>query len=182
MRGARTAGAMLAAVASACSFTGTGHGVRPSPSVIVVSPSPVPSPSPSVTPSEDGPLEVGGAAISTTGGLTTQVGFPTLVEPDVWTAPPGPMDVTWDEPSGQSLTLSGTSFTSRAATGADRVLSFVLTGPQGPVQFTSAAGECSVTISPALPTDMGGVFTCTGIADVNGTTTVSASGTFSATG
>jgi hypothetical protein len=174
-------GAVLAAIGTACGTSGTGHGVSVSPPIVVISPSPVP-PEDSATPSVDGPLETGGATISTTGELTIQVSLPTLVEPDVWGPPPSPMNLTWDEPTGQSLSLMGTSFTSRAATGDDRALTFVVTGEEGPLQFTSSAGECSVTITPALPDNMGGVFACNAITDTEGTTTVNASGTFSAAG
>jgi len=173
-------GAVLAAIGTACGTSGTGHGVSVSPPVVVISPSALPPESP--TPSVDGPLTTGGATLSTTGELTVQVSLRTLVEPDVWGPPPSPMDLTWDEPTGQSLSLFGTSFTSRAATGDDRALTFVLTGAEGPLQFTSSAGECSVTITPALPDNMGGVFACIAITDVEGTTTVNASGTFTATG
>jgi hypothetical protein len=182
MRRTVVVGSVLAAIGTACGTSGTGHGVSVSPPIVVISPSAVPPESPDATPSVDGPLQTGGATVSTTGELTVQVSLPTLVEPDVWGPPPSPMDLTWDEPSGQSLSLSGTSFTSRAATGDDRALTFVLTGADGPLQFTSTSGECSVTITPALPDNMGGVFACIAITDTEGTTTVNASGTFSATG
>lgn len=182
MRRIWSVGALLTTIAAACGTTGTGHGVSVSPSIVVISPSAVPPQSPTTAPTVDGPLTTGGATISTAGEVTVQVSLPTLVEPDVWGEPPSPMNLTWDEPTGQSLSLAGTSFASRAATGDDRVLSFVVTGPAGPLQFTSSAGECSVTITPALPENMGGVFSCTAITDVDGNTTVNASGTFSATG
>jgi hypothetical protein len=182
MRRTVMVGAVLVMFATACGTSGTGHGVSVSPPIVVTSPSPVPPESPDATPSVDGPLQTGGATVSTTGELTVQVSLPTLVEPDVWGPPPSPMSLTWDEPTGQSLSLSGTSFTSRAATGDDRALTFVLTGEEGPLQFTSSSGECSVTITPALPDNMGGVFACLAITDTEGTTTVNASGTFSATG
>jgi hypothetical protein len=91
------------------------------------------------------------------------------------------MDITWNGPSTELLRLSGTSFVSRAVTGPDRVLSFTVNGPEGPVVFTSSAGECAVTITPALPDSMGGVFTCTLLTDGEGVTTVDARGVFSAT-
>jgi hypothetical protein len=182
MRTILITGAVLAGVATACGTTGTGHGVSASPSVVVTSPdaSPTESPAPTVVP--DGPLESGGATISTTGELTVQASLSTLVEPEVWGPPPAPMNLTWDDPTGQSLSLSGTSFASRATTGEDRILSFVVAGPDGPTQFTSSDGRCSITITPALPESMGGVFTCTAITDADGNLTVNASGTFSATG
>jgi hypothetical protein len=183
MRASWAVGAVVAAIAAGCGTTGTGHGVSVSPSVVDTSPIPSPTPT-SLSPSlaADGPLEIGGATIALSGDLTVQASFPTLVEPDVWAPPPAPMDLTWDEPTGLSLSLSGTSFASRAATSGDRVLRFVVTGPAGPLEFSSSTGECSITITPALPDNMGGVFTCTAVTDASGTTTVSASGTFSATG
>jgi hypothetical protein len=91
------------------------------------------------------------------------------------------MDITWT--SGQSaLHLTGTSFVSRATTGPDTVLSFTVAGPDGPAEFSSSAGECSITITPALPDQMGGVFTCTLLTDAGGALTVDARGAFSATG
>ena len=92
------------------------------------------------------------------------------------------MDLTWEGGRGHELGLAGTSFLSRAETAADRALTFTVVGPDGPVEFTSLAGECSVTITPALPDNMGGVFTCTALVDVGGVTTVDARGIFSASG
>ena len=110
------------------------------------------------------------------------VPFASITTPAVWAPPPAPMDITWNGPSTQELRLSGTSFVSRAATSADRALSFTVTGPDGPVVFTSTAGECAVTITPALPDNMGGLFTCSLLTDVEGATTIDARGVFSAIG
>jgi hypothetical protein len=92
------------------------------------------------------------------------------------------MDITWQDSSGQELHLTGTAFVSRAETSADHVLSFTVDGPDGPVAFSSTAGECTITITPALPDNMGGLFTCTLLTDVEGVTTVDARGIFAATG
>ena len=110
------------------------------------------------------------------------VAFASIAIPAVWAPPPAPMDITWNGPSAQELRLSGTSFVSRAATSPDRVLSFTVTGPDGPLVFSSTAGECAVTITPALPDNMGGVLTCSLLTDVGGVTTVDARGVFSAIG
>jgi hypothetical protein len=182
MRRTWAVGAIIAALAG-CSTTGTGHGLS-------VSPSPPPDGSPSVapvsptenpSPGPDGPLEVGGATILLTGDLTLSVSLPTLAEPDVWSAPPAPMDLTWNEPGGQSLTLAGTSFVSRASTSNDHVLSFVVEQAGASLAFRSTAGECVVTITPALPDNVGGLFRCTGVTDGSGAFTVDATGTFTAT-
>lgn len=177
-----TVGAILAALASACSTTGTGHGVSISP--VTPNPTPIPTPveSPTASPSPSGPLQIGGASIVLSGGLTSQVSFPTLVAPTTWGVPPAAMDLTWAEPTGQQLSLSGTAFVSRATTSPERILSFLVTGTDGPVEFRSESGECSVTITPALLDNMGGLFTCPTLTDVSGTFTVNARGTFSATG
>jgi hypothetical protein len=181
MRGTRVGSIVLAAFVAGCSTTGTGHGVSVSPTG-PPSPSPTtsPSPSPDSTPPPDGPLTTGAAAVTVSGDLTAQVGFPTLSEPDVWSVPPGPMDLQWTEPGGRSLQLSGTSFASRAVTSADRVLTLTIDGPDGTVGFSSSAGECTITITPALPETVGGVFTCSSLVDTTGAFTVQASGNFSA--
>ena len=110
------------------------------------------------------------------------VPFASIATPAVWAPPPAPMDITWIDPTTQELRLSGTSFVSRVATSPDRALAFTVTGPDGPVAFSSTAGECAVTITPALPDNMGGVFTCILLTDVEGLMTVDARGVFSAIG
>jgi hypothetical protein len=183
MRATVAVAATLAAFAVGCTATGVGHGESVSP-VPTVTSSPTVSASPSAvaTPTADGPLQTGAAAVSVSGGLTAQIGLPTLSQPDVWSAPPGPMDLQWTEPGGEALHLSGTSFASRAATSADRVLALTVDGPDGPVEFTSSAGECTITITPALPDNLGGLFTCASLTDATGGLTVQVQGTFSATG
>jgi hypothetical protein len=127
-------------------------------------------------------LITGSATVSVSGDQTLDVRFTRIATPAVWAPPPARMDITWPGTSGQQLRLSGTSFLSRAETSADRVLAFTVVGPDGPVEFSSTAGECSLTITPALPDNMGGIFTCTLLTDVEGVTTVDARGTFVATG
>lgn len=174
---------LLVVVTAACSTTGIGHGesVSPAPSD-EVSPSPTASPTPTGSPGPASPLETGAATLALSGALTMSVPFASIAIPAVWAPPPAPMDITWLGPSTQQLRLSGTSFVSRAATSPDRVLAFTVTGPDGPVVFSSTAGECAVTITPALPDNMGGVFTCNLLTDVEGVTTIDARGVFSAIG
>ena len=73
-------------------------------------------------------------------------------------APPAPMDITWSGANGQKLQLFGTSFVSRVDTSAAQGLSLTIQGPEGVLEFTSTQGECSITITPALPDNMGGRF------------------------
>jgi hypothetical protein len=174
-------GALLAVLTAACSATGIGHGPSISPPTSDDSPSPIVSPTPTSSPGPASPLVTGAATLSLSGELSMDVPFASIALPAVWAPPPAPMDVTWQGPTTQVLRLSGTSFVSRTETNPDRALSFTVNAPDGPVVFASTAGECSVTITPALPDNMGGIFTCTLLTDVEGVTTVDARGVFSAT-
>lgn len=189
MRGTRrktpTFGALLAVLTVACSSTGVGHGpsVSPPPRDDVSPTATVtPDPSASISPGPASPLENGIANLVVSGDLTLDLTLPRLESPAVWSPPPAPMDITWLGVSGGELTLAGTSFVTLAETSGDRALSFTITGQDGPIVFTSTGGECSVTITPALPDNMGGVFTCTLLTDVEGGATVDARGTFAAAG
>jgi hypothetical protein len=174
-------GALLAALTAACSATGVGHGPSISPPPSEDSPSPAVSPTPTSSPGPASALVVGSATLSLSGELSMDVPFASIASPAVWAPPAAPMDVTWQGPTTQVLRLSGTSFVSRAETSPDHALSFTVPGPDGPAVFSSTAGECSVTITPALPDNMGGLFTCTLLSDAEGVTTVDARGVFSAT-
>ena len=181
MRATWVKASVLAALTAACSTTGTGHGVSVSPPP-AQSPIPPPSASASVSPGPASPLTAGIANITVTGNVAIDRLFPTLVTPAVWAAPPAPMDITWSGANGQKLQLFGTSFVSRVDTSAAQGLSLTIQGPEGVLEFTSTQGECSITITPALPDNMGGRFSCTGFVDVDGSTTVDVRGTFAATG
>jgi hypothetical protein len=176
-------GALLAVLAAGCTTAGIGHGPSVSPPPPDgISPTPTATTSPSGSPGPESPLRDGVATLSLTGELTLNVTFSSIATPAVWAPPPAPMDITWVGTGAEQLRLSGQSFVSLAETSADNVLSFTVTGPDGPVAFSSTGGECSMTITPALPDNVGGVFICTSLADVEGATTVDARGTFSATG
>jgi hypothetical protein len=182
-RRTRVLGALLAVVTAACSTTGVGHGPSVSSSPLDdVSPSPTVSPGPTESPGPASSLDTGIANLTLSGDLTLSVPSARLATPAVWAPPPAPMDITWQDSSGQELHLSGTSFVSREETSADHALSFTVAGPDGPVEFSSTTGECTITITPALPDNMGGLFTCTLLTDVEGVTTVDARGIFAATG
>jgi hypothetical protein len=174
--------AVLAFFATACTTTGVGHGSGVSPPPPNVTPSLPPSPSPTASPGPASPLVAGTASLSLSGDVTRTVVLATLGAPAVWAPPPAPMDLTWVGPAGEQLRLAGTSFLSLVRTGAEHTLSLTINGTEGPLQFSSIAGECSVTINPALPDNMGGIFTCTGLIEAAGTTRVDARGVFSASG
>jgi hypothetical protein len=189
MRGTRPKtqllGALMTVLTAACTATGVGHG----PSDIVsppppdgASPTPTVSPTPTGSPGPESALEVGVASVTLSGDLTLSIALSSIETPAVWAPPPAPMDITWSGGTVQQLHLSGTSFVSLAPTSADKALSFTVQSPDGPIEFSSTAGECSITITPALADNMGGVFGCTLLTDVGGTVTVDARGTFSASG
>jgi hypothetical protein len=142
----------------------------------------VDSPTATVEPEAETGLTSGSAAVSITGALTVSETYPRLGLPAAWVPPPGDFAMTWRGPE-RELTLGGVSFTAQQPTSPERVLAFTVRGPDGPVSFTSDAGECVVTISPALLDRMGGTFLCTSITGDAGdgvTVTVTAQGTFSA--
>jgi hypothetical protein len=170
-------------VGTACSETGVGHGnftvsPPPAPSESV---SPSPAPSESASPGPASPLSAGVATLILSGGLSSTVPMNQLVLPAVWAPPPGSMDLIWRGSGPAELRLTGAAFVSQARTSADRTLGFTVGTPDGPLVFTSANGECSVTITPALPDNVGGVFSCSALTDGGGVTTVAARGVFSAT-
>jgi hypothetical protein len=174
--------AAIAAFATACTVTGE---VEPSispptPSVVDGSTTATSSPSASESPAPDSPLSSGAATLALSGDVTQTVTLSTL-ESAVWAPPPASMDLAWAS-GGRELRLSGASFVSLARTSADHVLSFSVQGPEGPLDFSSADGGCSITITPALPDNVGGLFECAAITDVQGGTTVGVRGTFTATG
>jgi hypothetical protein len=100
----------------------------------------------------------------------------------VWSPPPGEVALVWRAPGDQDLRIDGPSFTSQIATDAAHTLSFTVNVDGSPIAFRSAAGECTVTISPSLPTQMGGTFLCTDLASTDDAVSVNAQGSFSATG
>jgi hypothetical protein len=182
MRRAWVAVATFAAIATACTVTGEVEpSISPPPPGGVGSPSATPTPDATGSPAPASPLTAGVATLVLSGDVTQTVTLQTLETPAVWAPPPAPMDLAWTG-GGRELRLSGTSFVSLAETSDDHVLSFTLPGPDGPLEFSSADGGCSITITPALPDNVGGVFACGAITDAAGGTTVDARGTFAASG
>jgi hypothetical protein len=175
-------GAGLVVTGVACSSTGLGHGISVSPP-----PSPTSSLSPATpteppSPSPASPLTAGAATVNVSGDFTVTLPLSQLATPAVWGTPPAPMDLRWVGTGTQQLRIAGTSFVSRSATSPELTLTLTVTGPNGAVAFTSKAGECSITITPALPDNMGGVFSCSALTDTDGVNTIDARGVFSATG
>jgi hypothetical protein len=159
-----------------------------SPTLVIESPSlstgatgsGLPSVPPTGSPGVTGNLSTGTASVTTTGAVNATATYGTLTSPGIWTPPPGAISLNWAGQGNQSLGITGASFTAQMPTAADRVLQFSVRGSDGVITFRSAAGECLVTISPALPTQMGGTFLCTTIPSDDGSISVNAQGTFSA--
>jgi hypothetical protein len=174
--------AAIAAFATACTVTGRVDPTisPPPPGDVDGSPTSTPSPTATGSPAAEGQLSTGVATLVLSGDLTQTVTLSNL-ESAVWAPPPASMDLAWTG-GGRELRLSGTSFVSLAETSGEHVLSFSIPGPDGPLEFSSADGGCSITITPALPDNVGGVFACAAITDVQGGTTVDARGTFAASG
>jgi hypothetical protein len=154
-------------------------------------PSLIPSPTtsatgsagPSASPTIIGNMTAGGASVITAGGINSTLTLAKLTAPGLWTPPPGDLSLRWAGADGASLSLVGPAFTSRQPTTPTLILSFTVPGSAGaPVQFSSSAGECFVTISAAMPQQMGGIFDCGTLVSSDGKITLSAQGTFSASG
>lgn len=173
-----TAGVLLLA---ACDRNEPTPAPSPAPSVAPID---IPAPTtPTVDPEATSGLTSGAAAVIVTGAVNVSETYPGLGLPSVWAVPPEAFSITWDGAGDRSMSLGGTSFTAQQPTSSERVLAFVVRAPDGPIAFASQAGECLVTISPALPDRMGGSFLCsaiTGEADDGSSVTVMARGSFSA--
>ena len=174
--------AAIAAFATACTVTGNVEPTisPPPPTDVDGSPTTTPTPPARADPRPREPaLDRGGDARPVRRPHADGDALDPRERP--WAPPPASMNLAWAS-GGRELRLLGTSFVSLAVTSADHVLSFSVQGPNGPLEFSSADGGCSITITPALPNNMGGLFDCAAITDVEGGTTVGARGTFAATG
>ena len=177
---------VLASALLTISVTACGNDDEPAPSPtpptesVEPSVSAFPSTPPTGSPGITGAVNTGTASVRTDGSFTISVSYPTLSSPAIWTPPPGGIALNWSGSNKQTLGLSGASFTAQQPTSIERTLQFSVVGPDGLVTFVSGGGECLVTITPALPEQMGGTFLCTGIASEDGSVTVNAQGTFAA--
>jgi hypothetical protein len=136
---------------------------------------------PTATPAGNGSVSRGQASLSLSGGVNSVVELGRLATPADWAPPPGTIALSWTGSGQQVLSLGGPSFTSQIATDAEHTLSFTVEVDGAPVSYVSAAGECTVTISPALPTQMGGTFFCTNLPSTDGEPIVNVQGSFAAT-
>lgn len=141
------------------------------------------SATPTVDPEAATGFATGTASVTVTGAVNLTATYPSLGLPALWVPPPGDFAMTWVASGERALTLGGVSFTAQQPTSPERVLTFTVGTGDEQLSFNSSAGECLVTISPALPDHMGGGFLCTSITGTAGdgtTVTVTAQGTFTA--
>jgi hypothetical protein len=101
----------------------------------------------------------------------------------VYAAPPGGMALVWTAGGTDSTTLGlgGLSFTGTQPTAPTLSLTLTIQTDAAIASFTSAAGECSITIGAAGGDQVSGVFTCSDLVGTRGEV-VDASGTFAAQG
>jgi hypothetical protein len=175
----------LALTAAACRNDDAAN-PSPTPTGVATAPtvpptgSALPSIPPTGSPGVTGNLTIGTATVTVTGAVNVSATYDELATPGIWTPPPGAIALNWTGTGAQSLGITGASFTAQQPTAPDRVLQFSVRAPSGVVTFRSTNGECLVTISPALPDQMGGTFLCTGIPSEDGSFIVNAQGSFNA--
>ncbi len=184
------AGLTVALATTGCA-TGNGSvqitpGPNPSPlpsdgSGTVISPSG--SLPPTGPPGITGSVTHGQATLSLTGGLTQTAALPTLGTPAIWSPTPGSMTLSWTglDPA-ESMSVGGASFTGQQSTSPTLTLAFSVKTAKGATAFRSQAGECTITLNPALATQVGGLVFCTNLKSVDTTVTVNVQGSFSAAG
>jgi len=130
-----------------------------------------------------GAVTRGTATASLTGSISHNSAFGALGTPAVWSPPPGAMNLSWNDTTGASLNLTGASFTGQQQTSATLTLAFAVNLSSGASKsFRSQAGECSVSITTALTTQLSGIFFCTNLKSVDGLDTVNVQGSFNAAG
>jgi hypothetical protein len=138
---------------------------------------------PTGPPGVTGAVTHGQATLTLSGGIGQTTTFPTLGTPAIWSPTPGAMTLSWTgaDPT-ESLSIGGPSFAGQQSTSASLTLAFSLKTSNGTKAFRSQAGECTITLNPAAPTQVGGIVFCTNLKSVDTTVTVNAQGSFSAAG
>jgi hypothetical protein len=140
-----------------------------------------PTPGSTSSPGVAGSVTQGSGTLAVTGQVVQSSALDQLTTPAVWSPPPGTIALRWSG-NGGSLTIAGDSFTNRVTTSSSLSLSFSVRVDGIARTFRSASGECAITISEALPTQMSGVYQCSQVSSENGTLVVDAQGTFQASG
>ncbi len=130
-----------------------------------------PSPQPQNRKAETQVKSTSGTSLNVTLDFTTTCGYP------VWAPRSENMSVTWCDSQGDSLLIGGKPVKGTTKTSQTFAITLGVSDPQ--LSFTSGNGTCHVTITKMAVHAVDGRFTCVGVKDVTGKTTVNLTGTFS---
>ena len=184
----------LALFATAC---GGGLNAPSTPSSATPSPSPTAStPTPTsqtaATPTSSGAsgtpttspvpgrVTTGIATLTATGGVQTTQSMP-LTSPAVYAPQPGSFVLNWSS-SAASFAMTGVTFVGTRPSSTVLQVFLSIHASSGTYTFQSIDGSCQVTITTADATNLVGSYRCSNVKDSTGTVTVTAQGTFNATG
>jgi len=78
--------------------------------------------------------------------------------------------------------MTGLTFVGSRPSSTSLQLSLSIHASSGTFAFVSRDGSCQITITTADHTDLAGSYNCPNVTDTTGTVTVTAQGTFNATG
>lgn len=127
-----------------------------------------------------GSITTGIATLTATGDAQTTQSMP-LTNPAVYAPPPGTFVLNWSS-GAAGFAMTGPSFVGSRPSSTSLQVSLSIHTSSGTFTFASTDGSCQITVTTADPTDFAGSFSCPSVTDVGGTVTVSAQGTFTATG
>ena len=184
----------LALFATAC---GGGLNAPSTPSSATPSPSPTAStPTPTsqtaATPTSSGAsgtpttspvpgrVTTGIATLTATGGVQTTQSMP-LTKPAVYAPPPGTFVLNWTS-GAATFAMTGLTFVGSRPSSTSLQVSLSIHSSAGTYTFVSRDGSCQITVTTAEPNDLVGSYSCPNVRDTTGTVTVTAQGTFTATG
>ena len=135
---------------------------------------------PTTSPGATGSVTQGNASLTVSGGLQTSQPTLPLASPVVYAPAPGSFTLAWST-AGAGFALGGPTFVGTQVTSASLRLSFSIRSASGTASFSSTDGGCDVTVTTAETDSFSGTFSCLGVTDTSGATTVDATGTFNAT-
>jgi hypothetical protein len=129
-----------------------------------------------------GTLSRGELTLQLSGDVELETTITELIS-GVYAPPPGGMAVVWTAGGTDATTvgIGGASFTGTRRTAVELSLTIAAQTSDGIASFLSNAGECTVRIDVATPSELAGSFACRDLEDPTGVV-VDASGSFRATG
>jgi hypothetical protein len=165
------------AVLIAASLVSASCGADESSPTVTAPPAPSTGAPPTGAPLGTITLTSGVADVSLTGGLEADASFDVLSAPAVYQPPPGSVAVAWGQ---GGLVITGPLNLGAQATIGGLTLSLSVPTEGLPVDFSSSAGECVITVEAATDRAFSGSFACDGLA--GGGVIADAEGTFEASG